>query len=657
MIYLVAAALLSFAQAQTVNRDWTFIETADPILQTQVCRAFTGVSNSAVPIEISLNFPKARDKAPAIFLKMAGVDKAALSLSSREAEDLIALQPGVLYHVPTQFKKLVDVIERANFLPFTYSQNGSTVSVRISLAGSERTLRAVATCLGVRETVPVDFFSDLNARITDLGGAGANETAAQLLDYVQQAYVSHGERAKASAALETLRTQMRPLVRRETEALGALAAAQAPLDRALAARSATERAIAEGEARLAAIPGELQTLHTQKTEAERIEAKKLAVFEPLRTRAEELDRDVRRARGEVNSYSSAITERRNLISSNESEISSLESEANTLASRLRSIDNDLSPLQRRRAGLQSDLNAYNVDFEKRKILSNDFRYQQLRNSLGDLNRNRQMWRGEVNRFEDESRRADQDLSNCRSVAGRDCTAEQNRADNARNQLANARSQLQNVEWQCQQTENQIRDIENEAERRAINGREEIASQLRGVESQIADLESERDRSERRKRDIESSLIPNLESENSRERAEIPGLERSLNRAQRDLADARAALDAYKRSVNYDQVEAEYEAARDAVQTLKEGITERETEQRRLNRKLPELRNTLTANQREVDRRTVARDREQVKVTDIQNQLKPQRDQESILAANLATWDGQFVELRKLYQGLVSRLAP
>jgi|GEM_PF-4363072 len=662
MFQIIAALFLSTvaiqAQAQVVNRDWKFIEEMDPLLQTQVCRAFTSASTSTVPVEISLNFPKARDKAPVILLKAAGSESAVLQLSSREVEELIPLQADVLYHVPTKFKKLVDVIEAANFLPLILTQNGQPLPLaRISLAGSSATLRAVATCLGVREVVPVDFFTALTAKIDEIGNPVAGQTGVQLLEYVQQAFTFYGELTKADAALATLREQMRPLVRRETEALRVLAAAQAPLDRALAAQRQTEDQIAVAEARLAAIPGEIQTLTVQKGEAEKVLADKLAVFEPLRVRAAELERDVRGARNDVNSYSSAITERRDLISANENEVNNLEEEFRRLSIRQRSIEDEISTLERQRNSLRSDLATYNVDFEKRKILSQDFRYQQLQNSLRDLERRRDDARRDLERSENQLRRAEQELRNCQGTAGRDCANEQNKANRARGEVNQARGQLQGAEAQLNATQNQIGQIENEAERRAISGREELAGQLRQVDSKIGDLETERDRADRRKRDIESSLIPGLESEISRARTEIPGLERSLSRAQRELNDARAALAAYKQSVDFDRIEAEYEAAKDAVETLGKGITDRETEQRRLNRKLPELRSELAANEREVVRRTVARDREQVKVTDIQDQLKPQRAQEAVLAGNSTTWGAQFAEARKLFQALAARLAP
>ncbi|MGE4130160.1 MAG: hypothetical protein AB7F86_00900 [Bdellovibrionales bacterium] len=661
----ILALLLSLSFAQSGSKDWKLVQEEDAVLKVPVCRAFTSViSGSPIAAELSLSFPKEMNHPPMMILKIpagSGVERAVIPFSSREKEDLLIFQAGasanqqdLLWYVPMQMEKMVDIIIGDRYLPIQFTKDGKAVNGRISLSGSSATMNLVSTCLGRDEILPTKFFRELN-RPAGSAPLGDDRSVGQLIQYVDGAYVQYVAALTTEADIAKLRDQMKPLIRQETDAQRALDTAEQNLQRAINTASATEAKIQQGEARLQVIPGEIARLEAARPAAEQDMQSKYAVYEPLKRQAEGYQARIDSAAQRAQAVEQEIDRRESAISSAESRIRELQTESARLSDRIAGIDSSLTPKERRRAELESELATYNVEYEKQKILNDDWSYQQLEREKDQLQNQLRQTRQELQRAEQRLRQAEDRLRQCRNRPNPNCSAEEQEYNQANNEVSNLRSNLSSLQQRITYNESQMRQKEQEAERRALAKRDDLAAELRRVVGEIAGLRAERDQATNRIQTIHTVAIPQLQNDISRAQSELPSLRRDLGIAQNDVRVAREELRQYKASVGYDRIENEYRVARDRFQQIVGGLEDLREEQTNLNRNLPTWRTQLDRQRQDVQRLTPLRDQARAQLVSIQNQLKPLRDQEKALVDGLAAIQQQFDELRRLYQTLTALL--
>lgn len=664
MIKLIVSLLFSLAFAAG-SKDWKLVQETDAILQVPVCRAYTNVaSNLPVAVELSISFPKQFDRAPMMILKVpanSGIQRAIVPLSSKENEDFLIFQAVVdpaqqdlLWYVPIQMEKLTDIIVGNSYLPLKFTKDGKEVTGRISLAGSSATMDQVASCLKSDDYLPRKFFRELNAP-AGTATLGPDQSVAQLMKYVDDAYGHFRALAKADADLVKLRKDNKTLLQQEADAQKALQTAQANLDRAQTAVDGTKAKIANGEERLKLIPQEIEELQARKPAAQQLFDQKKVAFDPLRQRAQELQADVNSAQNRIDTAESNIRDANYTISNGQSKLRDLEREADGLARVIREVDNDLPTLQRKEAELQSKLNSYNVQFERDKILNNDWNYQNLRNEQSRAENEVRRKHGELQRAQGRLRQAEQQLQRCRHNPNPQCANEENEVNQAQGEVNRLQSEVTSLQSRLENIEWQMRDAETRAERQAQAGRDQIANELYDVSREVGELRSKREQASNRLRDIQGYEIPRYQREINEAQNDLPGYRRDLAQAERDFNGAVAALRNYKASVNYDAVKKEYDDAKAALDAIINGVITRQNEEKQINRDLPVWRTQLGNQQKEVTRLTPIRDSAQTKLTAIQDQLKSFRDQEKALLDLMATLKPQYDEIRKLYQTLATVL--
>lgn len=665
LILAAAVSLIpTFVHAQNF-RDWRVVQETDAVLQVPVCRAYTQVtSNLPIAVELSLSFPTAFDHPPIMILKVPGnsqIQRAVVPFSSREIEDLLIFeavtdptQQDKLWYVPVQMEKMVDIIIGNNNLPLQFVLANKEEAGRISLSGSAAAMNQIARCLRVDEILPTRFFKELN---TEAGQAplGPDQSVGQLMKYVDQAFAHYRSIAKTEDDLKKLRATMRTLLSQEAEAQRGFNSAQAALDRATQAAGVTREKIRKGEERLQQIPGEVQTLQQQKTAAEQLMAQKKAAYDPLRQQAAPYERAVDQARSEVNSISREIRERESTISEGNAKIARLQNEARRLDGEIDDLDRQIGPLERKKSELETDLAAYNIEWEKQKILNNDWRYRNLKDERERIRRELPAKRGDLQRERQELNRAEAALRNCLSRPNPQCAAEQAEVDRNRNSVNRLENEVRNLESRLSSVDRDLDRLEWDAQNEAARGRDRIADELRRVAGEVADKRSAKERAQDRAREINSFEIPGLQREVSQAQSQLPGLRRDLGQAQRELATAETDLQRWKTSVDFDRIEREFVDARKSVQQIGAAIAERQEEQAQITRNLPGWRSQLQREEREVTRLTAPRDTAKTKLDGIQAQLAPYRAQEKNLTDALAVLKPQYDELRALYQTLAKTL--
>ena len=94
-LLLLAFSIPSHADFATLlaDKNWQNTEETDPLLNTPVCRAFTQVSDSAEPVELSIAYPKDGKSLPMVTIRTRlAAPLATIKFSSRESE------PFFLFH-------------------------------------------------------------------------------------------------------------------------------------------------------------------------------------------------------------------------------------------------------------------------------------------------------------------------------------------------------------------------------------------------------------------------------------------------------------------------------------------------------------------------------------------------------------------------------
>lgn len=665
VLALLSAVFSTSVYAQSGSKDWHLVQETDPVLQIPVCRAYTNVtSNLPVPVELSLSFPSQFDHAPMMILKLPAnsqIERAVVPLTSKEQEDFLVFEAAsdptkkdLLWYVPIQMEKMVDIIIGNSYLPLKFTQNGKEVAGRISLTGSSATMNQVARCLKVDEILPTRFFRELN---TAAGTAplGEDQSVIQLMKYVDAAYVAFHQIQLNDAELLKLRNSMKSLLAQEADTQKALATAQQNLDRANAAYQSTAEKIRRGEERLTQIPGEILTLQNQKAPAEQTLAQKKAVYDPLKAQVDRLNQDVTQARIRADAISAEVRRRETTIRNGNVRIGELEDEAVRLTRRINEINNKLAPLKRQKAELEVELAAYDVNAEKQKILNDDWQYQNLKRDEEQLERQERQTQQEFQRARQRLQNAEERLRECLRKPNPQCSNEQQNVNQAQSEVSNKESELRTIRWRQENLKSDMDRLEMQAQQKAQQGRDNLASRLRTISGDIADYESEKDQAQDRIQSIRTNEIPALESAISRAETELPGLRRELASAQADTQAAEGRLQQYKQSVDFDRIEREYLAAKTALDNIVGGIARLQAEQSQINRDLPVWRSTLANQEREVQRLTGIRDQASAKLDGIRAQLQPMREKEQTLVNAQATLRVQYDEARKLYQTLANKL--
>lgn len=425
LTFLASFAVLASAPAIAAS-DWQLIEETDPLLQTPVCRAFTVKAKSALPVEMSISFPKDPTLLPILYMKIVGQPNhaatAQLRLAKKEFQPLFIYkaagnpqEPDVYWYAPRDFKRVLDLVRAADSIDVAFDPSAQApIAVRFSLGGSSAILEKVEKCVKSRTLLPEGFLKALNEK-APFGGQLPNPVDANaVLQLTQKAFKAYLEGKTAAQALSELRKAMKTLTDQEASAQRDVNRKQAALDVTMKSLNAklTERQKLQDE--VARLTHVLNQAQAEKPNAELDLAAKKAVYDPLKAQLAPFEKDVSEKSSRLRSARRDVDATENRIDEAERELQHLRSRASNLRSEISSLQQQLSSARSETSRAQSELNSYNYQWQRRRYMD-QAGYDGVKRQADSYARDAQVAEG-------EARRASMDLSQAQNAL-RSCQAQ------------------------------------------------------------------------------------------------------------------------------------------------------------------------------------------------------------------------------------------
>ncbi len=666
---LVALSLLSAGPAAhasyaltAASSHWKTADEADAFLQTQVCRAFTGTSNSAEPVELSMAYPKDARILPMVALKTKLAPASiAVKVTNTEFEHLFLLQAGatnedknLYWYAPVNFARFEAMVRERNYLDFVLDPKGAKTPVRVSLVGSANALDAVKKCLKAT-AVPHDFFKLLNAAKDNLTPDLGDRSPLFLFKTVQQALDSFLAGRGIQSELAKLRAAAKPLLDKEKAAFAAVKTATANFTAAKTKLEDARAKEADLTSRLSFAKAELARLQAEKPIAEADLAKKKGIYLPLKTQMAPYEKAIVDAAAAVKSIESDISSKETLIARNTRRIPELESESASLRRQIPGLESRVRSTRSEFDDADREYRNYDTRREYERELDRDTWYSWAKRDLETAKREqddakRRTWDAQ-RRMQD----AKSALEGCqRSTPPQDCSSQNSAYQSAESEWRSAWMNESSADSKVRSAESKVRDIEDDVKRKVDRISDDLRRKRDSAESDYDSARNALTNAENRIAEIRSA-IPVLRRQIETARAALPGLKEKLAAAEATQASAVAARDAFSRQIGFEEAKQAYLDADKVVKDTLAGIAARTKEIPVLTKELaattkaiPGLEKTFTATE-------TALKAAEAKLAPIQEQLKPFRASEAEVIARLAAEEAVFKDKRAAYQDLVKLL--
>jgi predicted nucleic acid-binding Zn-ribbon protein len=659
-LLLLAVATPSYGDFVELIADkhWSNTEETDPLLHTTVCRASTQTSDSAEPVELSIAYPKDGKSLPMITLRtrLTASSLVKIKISSKETAPLFLLQAAgssdgqnVYWYAPVDFAGLEQYIRAKLQLEVFFD----STPVKISLSGSANSVADAKKCLGKTE-FPKEFLKLLNGAKQDLTPDLGDRTPLFLWQATEQAFQGYQAGKGIESALAVLRKPFAPVLKKEASAQKTYNEAVASHARGAERLAEAREAVAKIQSDIATAKASLAQFEQEKPLAEADLANKKGIYLPLKEQMKPYEEKVAATKKSVDTTASAIKKNEATIRRNERSIRNLEVERRNLNNSIPGMESDVERYRRAYSDADSEYSRYNPSWEKDRILNNDASYgwakrdyENAERELRDADRDERQAEGQVNRLRG-------DLARCRTQPNPNCSSIESELHRAENQVrdanrrsSSARSKMSSAEWSMRNAEDSAERKVRSEESRLRSARDDAGSRLRSAES---DLWSARNRVGQI-----NDEIPALRSQIKRAEQALPGLRQQLEQLTAELARVTAERDAFSQQIGFGAAEQAYQAAEARLSEVVKGISA-------LKKEIPTLEKSLVKAQKEVAplekseaSRRATMEKAFAALQAIQEQLKPLREQEAPLVADLERETLRFETNRATYQDLYKYL--
>lgn len=321
-------------------------------------------------------------------------------------------------------------------------------------------------------------------------------------------------------------------------------------------------------------------------------------------RHRQLVSELNNASNELDSAENALADVISEIRSNRNEIQNLSGEASNLEYRMRSLRADLGPTRREMEEARRNLSAYNPAAEKRRQLNQTPGYNQKKTQEQALTQDLNQAKNQAARAQDRVQGARQELNSCKSVAGADCSGQQAALAQALQVLNDKRAQANSIQSQLNTVKNEVNRIENQVNQQVNREHRRLENIFERAENRYQNIANELDRTNRRHDNIVRVLIPDLRQRNQYLLDRQAALDSDISYLERKVASALSALNNFKASVGYDQLEAKLEQTQNALRNAANHLADLQSEQSRLTQleisdqnRLIQLADDLSKNQK------------------------------------------------------------
>lgn len=701
--FLLASSLA--AQGQVIQeKDWILEKRHDPVLGTAACVASTSVASSTIQVKTELLMPQADDKGPLIILKAKGlagqVPRAhvrpdaktqypmlLLSSDSVTGEDTFVLSP-------MRLPETLQIIAQKNTLDVYFGEGATAILARISLRGSSVTITRTAACRDSKVILKESLFNELkkdanlaqaqSGTVQDLMAA-YQETLRLLVarDAGQLALINHQKSGAAVLAQEKAAADaVRVAAQREQDTLNTI--------NSLKAR------IADLQTRIQRANAELPSLQASRPAAATAVANAERALSPHTPNIDRLVSEISIAQSEERRISSNISSLQSQLSTLQRQVQSLEAETDNARRSQQDAEREIQSINSQISQLESEYRNYDERREAQRILDNDSNFRRQQQELERWTRLNRELPSQVERARAESMEADRALKQCqaqpaptgpitggplppqpmppgggprdkearereraereRSQPGViDCSREDSRAREARRNFENKKSELQESDRRVSDIQSDIRRMENDAVSRARQGKDRLAEQINRLSQEQSVKRDQIARLDSRIRDLQQVEIPRKQREVESTRRQIADEQTRLSQAGQQTRRAQAELEQYKRSVGYDQLVANLNAAESNLERIDAAIASAQDLIKNGPGRIANSQAEQQAQEQELTRRQAARSQAEAVLANASQAANAHRAQETRLADDLRATQAALLVSKQLTQGLSKAL--
>lgn len=670
-------------------KDWKAAEVTDALLQTQVCQASTTASQGPVAVEFSVNLPKTQQAPPYVLLKVFADPAPAAALvkmDSKNSHPLLPLttatepQASTSYlYIPLDLPKLYAKIRDEVWLDLMLDPKGTPVPVRISLKGSAATLRELAKCLGTSSVVlPTEYLKLLNTAETTVSPDVTQSTTPVLFDATVKAFTAYLQGKNLQTQLAKLQKDMAALVKSENTALKAFNDVDGRMVKLVTRANDSRQKLATAQAALTTSQDQLKQLEADKIKADADLAAKEALYRPLLEQLKPFNERIKVATAKRDRHATEVRRLERIISQNPGAISSRRNEQSQLTSEISSLDSQIDRLAREEDRAEDNMRRYNIEHETRQILQSDWQFRRLQDEIRDHQRNLQNAQHNERQKRQELDRARRDLDQCRrqpavsiaplpsgtTVANppppqpADCSAQENQFRSAEREFTQASQQVRQIERNMQHSRWQLDRVEDSARSTAQREYDRLRREFDNAASATRSAENRRSNARSRHQQL-SSEIQSLQSDLSTARSNLPGQQSALDQAKLDLTEATRARDELSTQIGFADAESAYQAAVAHLANLVKSISAKKSEITKISAQIKSETTLIADLDKQIEKLRPSHTAALTKLQGIQAQLKPSRDEESRLnaeiAARKATLDLQRANYQRVRTDLLAAL--
>lgn len=642
-----------------VDKHWNNADEVDAVMQVPVCRAFTTVSDSTEPIEMSLSYPKDGKTLPMIRLQTRlAAPRIDAKISSSVTETLFLLKTAagpedtnIYWYAPVNFSRFENYVREAMTLQVTIDPKGQPLMIKVSLSGSNNALNQVVSCLkGVK--APTEFLKLLNTKKDALTPDLGDRSVTSLRQSTEAAYAAYLAGQGTAAALAQLQKPFANLIAKETSAKKLVVANQEALRKAQTALDNLNQELATLPGKIAQQQADLASFKQQKPGADADLKQKKATYQTLLPQMAPYSKAITEAAGLVKKIQDSITAAQALIVKNTKKIETNNADIIRLTNALPTLRSRVNRTADSLNRAAAAYNNFNVSWEIDNRLRSDFSY---RNAQSSLESDERRLRDEQSKLQDAERRlsdAQRDLSTClgNPATSANCSSQQSA-------VSSASSAVTFAEWDVRSAQNRVDSDRSDMERarnsivREVESEEsDLASAYNSARSAYDDASGELSYAQSRIKNIPGENI-NLQAAIDKATADIPVFQTNLIAAQAQLVTVQANYDQFAKQIGFDVATAEYQAAQKLADSINKGISDLTASIPVLQKQLKKDQANLPQTQKTAQQAQVALTASQQKLAPIQEQLKPYYEQAAPLLAKQAEELLAFQTQRAFYQDL------
>lgn len=646
---------------------WKMTAADDTVLQTPACLASTASAKvtPAMPVELVVSFPKDANLLPVIYVKITGISRSAkwalIKFGAKEFQPMFLLQaaatnadPDIYWYAPKDLTKLIALIKANNTLDIAFDVKAATpVPVQFSLAGSTDAINKAVSCAKYNMTPADLFLKFMNEKVAITNPAtGVAIDGIQAL--TQKSFGEYLKGRKVADSLTALRKAMKPLTDKESVAAKDFNTKQAEVDKISTDLATTEADIIKMENEVSDMTAALPNLDSQLTAAKTDLAAKKIPYDQGKSQLTNVEKVLASKQADLKKANDAVDKAESIVAADTAMIANLEARNRSLRSRIGQINGELPSAKRDVDDAHSEYQRYDERRERDSYLTSRTWYDSYVRDLDSKRRDLSSAQRDVGYAQGEVSSARSSLDSCKRTPNANCSSEESRLSSAESSLWSAQSREQSLESDISGLESRIRDCEAEADRHARAIADDLYSKYTSASNYYDGLVNEKASAQSEIRNNETKRIPALQDEITRTNAALPGLKAAVDTAKVAVTDAQNRLAAERARIGFDVIEKAYVDAQTLVKQLSEQIANYKATIAKNKTQLPKSKANVTKLKAALAKAIPARDTAQTKLTGIQTQLGPQRQQEADLMREVDASTTLLKGYRDLYLGEVAK---